>query len=534
MFGRHLFIRDCLKATITAVFLTATVGTICKVSTAQPPGGGTSTTPYWEVVETRTGEYFSSRSDWQTQTTLPYANPQNANNAFSGDKCVVTSTNTVKAAINTGNHKFTFTWKSGTSNVPVPKSVIVKLDAMTNWRVPTAISAINQHCTVTGGTGLPAPTVNEVVADAPVSGGTGHQGSTRKAWYAIKHDPPATFDISVAVSAEANATGSSNTDSQGSIEVGSSVFASISSVNMNLLETTKDNLGKQNILIGQGCSANLIIVDNGKKRSTSSGGYGGSTPNLTPLIGAGVTLDPNGYQWTVSGFIFDRFQIGQNASTGRAISCEEADSGGTDRFKKPNPRRWIWKQALSDATVTGSTNLLLSGNSIGTFEETKVVIVQKPSSSYIGTPGPIFLDYGILGAGERDANGKRVRRNASGQLDPSGESVVGILYTGTVTTPSLFRRVAGVSLGGQDINGTDGAGFWASVQRLTISRKIIKSNGSWNIPTSNGLQSLDECFPYGFGYTHGSAFLPFYTPPELDGQFHSATGLPDYEFDSPW
>jgi hypothetical protein len=421
MFGRYFSIRDCLKATITAVFLTATVGSICKASIAQVPP---SSTPYWEVVEVRTGNYTASNSqNPQLPPSLPYALPTNSYIAAGPSTNVNGSGNSASAGLQ-GGHKFTFTWKGGASNAPRPKNVVVKIDASARWGLPMEPISPSPpsppDCTVEGGEGTLV--VNEVTLPKTANN-PANMKSIHKVWYSVKNNPPATFDITVNVTAKASAVGGTSPNSQGDVSVGSSASVALSSVNMKL-EGTAASGGLDYILIGQGCRASWVMLDNGKKPS-SSGGYG--SPTLTQLDGVGVTLDPSGYNWIVSGNTFGGFYTDDmkpdpiNPSllnppiplplpTGfvRTISNCYFDGRPHRGIQLPAQLQgasplWFWKETInkgiySDETVKGEGKIKINNNQIGNIEEIKNIRLVTPESdcgSYMGYVKIIGAVFGL-------------------------------------------------------------------------------------------------------------------------------------------
>jgi hypothetical protein len=143
---------------------------------------------------------------------------------------------------------------------------------------------------------------------------------------------------------------------------------------VSLTGTTKNTDGKDNILIGQGCSGTMQLR--------------GNIPE--------VALDPYGYDWTVPGPIFDHFYVNPtNASEGRVISCTEYDSmiGNVNRLHQSIPRRWIWPYPITSALIKCSTNVYVnmvvgnqtSGINIGVITGSTNVKIEAPSETISGT-----------------------------------------------------------------------------------------------------------------------------------------------------
>jgi hypothetical protein len=312
--------------------------------------GGGGTAPYWEVVEVRTGTYTPTNSDNPYLAPSTYANPANAYQV-GGVNTNVNNHNTASAALS-GSHKFTFTWKGGTGSAPIPKSVVIKIDGQAGWSAPKL--APSGTCDITGGEGILV--TNDVTLPKTASN-PNNTGGVHKVWYSVKNTPPATFDITVSTSANASATGNSNPDSQGSVSVGAGVMVGVTSIGVNLTGTTVVG-GQDNILIGQGCNANLATNNNAQGLITPPAGYGPPNPYLQSLPGAGVTLGSTvngvttGYTWTVGGEKFDRYEVNTtNASTGTVIAYDEAE------LSKPIPRRWIWRVPNAATTVKGEADI---------------------------------------------------------------------------------------------------------------------------------------------------------------------------------
>jgi hypothetical protein len=408
----------------------------------------------------RTGTYTPTNSSSPGLIPSTYANPANAYQV-GGAYTNVSGNNTASAALS-GSHKFTFTWKGGTGSAPVPKSVVVKIDGQAGWGLPQ--SASPGTCNITGGEGILV--VDKVILPKTATN-PNNTGSVQKVWYSLKNTPPQTFDITVNTSANATATGNSNTDSQGSVSVGAGVMVRVTSIGVNLTGTTIVG-GQDNILIGQGCSADFSMSDNAKGLVTPPAGYGPPNPDLQNLLGAGVTLGSTvdgvttGYKWTVGGEKFDRYEVSTTGSTGTVIAYDEAE------LAKPIPRRWIWRVPNAATTVTGEADVKAgtSSTNLGKAIASKTVKVVPP-----------------LGTGQGVAD--------KIEIVSLEKLMATVFYFGNLLTPTEFHTAR---------NGIPDLGRWTFVQLITMKRTYKKIDGiPQNTPFYNQ-KGLDTSYPYSLAY----------------------------------
>jgi hypothetical protein len=244
--------------------------------------------------------------------------------------------------------------------------------------------------------------------------------------------------------------------------------------------------GTDYILIGQGCQAVLSL-------------QGDSIPE--------VTLDPNGYNWTVSGDKFDTFLISSNASIGHKLSCQEADTDYlgifNDRFKTSSPK-WIWASP-SSASITGSDNVYVNNVNIGQISSNKSVIVEEPSNIY------------MLGLRGRHRIDPVVPELTSG--DPAySPTAQGFEYRGSLLTPQKYLGVI--------------QSVWCVAQVVTPSMYARNTTtGIYKQMTFQGQRGLDTSFPYQSNYPNaGNPYSPLYDP---NGNYYPCNGVEQMGGDTP-
>jgi hypothetical protein len=299
--------------------------------------------------------------------------------------------------------------------------------------------------------------------------------------YEVKNAPGTTFTVD-----SGNMT-VTNQSPNPSVSLG--YLVQIANPVISLTGTTKI-VGKDNILIGQGCAPSL-----------------GLTGNITDAL----ILDPSGYTWTASGNIFDSFTVNTtNGSTGQMISCPTYDNG-ISRFSQPNPRRWIWR-TTGNSTVTGGTNVyvggyvvgnqVIGGTNLGSVTANKSVVIQEPTSNISATTssGTWLYDFSIIQPFSNLAPGFWIET-----ADYYGiPAVNGIEFKGVVTTPTPF------------LTAPFDVGKVNFVQIVTPNRVFTSPNGA---TPNQGLRGLDTAYPY-----NAAGAAPGYYDPLAAANYFSANG----------
>jgi hypothetical protein len=228
----------------------------------------------------------------------------------------------------------------------------------------------------------------------------------------------------------------------------------------------------ENILIGQGCSGTLSLI--------------GSIPE--------ATLDTTTYNWTVSGAtgttpeIFDNYEVNTtNASTGKVVTCTDYDAvlvNGVprgDRFKKPDPRRWIWRVPNAAGTVEVNAKVIVPTlvAPIGTVTDKKTVKIEKPEDKVEGAFSVITVKNATYGG----VTGLWLRA-ADQRVSPIIE---GMVSKGYVSTPSQYFVTS---------NGVTDKGLWHLLQLWTVGRKYTYPDGVTIPHPLDGQKGLDTTYPY--------------------------------------
>ena len=407
-------------------------------------GGGYANSPHWELVVSKSGNAAWNNSSYPSPNntgTTPWSQGTNPENSINGQPISAGTTADVSTS---GSETFTFTWVGGTNHLPAPKNVVIREEGDVTWASP-----------VSGGSGEGVITVDgtENLAEF-ISTDDGHSGHLKRVSYQVKDSSSGIVFVSIGCKSSAQGAGVSGVpSSQGAVGCHHTCTIGFSYIDLTLQGTTLDSSGKDNILIGQGCQASL--------------GFGsGALQNGSPVAGvSNASLDPTTYNWTVSGDYFDNYAVNTtDASTGKVISCADYDAvlvDGVprgDRFKKPDPRRWIWKVPSAAGTVEVSAKVVLPTlmAPIGTITEKKTVIVQEPDGivlSATSIPDPKVRitkgDFYIL-LSQNDPHDVAHQgyhlgigdwtNSVSGQVPPV---VAGIEFTGKAETPALFGSGTG-------------------------------------------------------------------------------------------
>jgi hypothetical protein len=409
------------------------------------------------------------------RTTHTGANPNADKNGFNTSNAVpATPMGSSASASDTRTAKYNFTWHPDAANPTPPKSVVVKL-------IGTASAGVGGF----SGSGTCSITGEGTLSPSESSNVTGTGQSVTSTYYVVKDSSGGSFSVTISGTASAMGTRATGYSNQGyvSASVGP-LTVQVSSAKVSLTGTTVVN-GQDNILIGQGCSANLGLVGGAKVKNESYGtppffNLSVTYSDIVPVNGA--TLDTAiGYSVKPDGQYFDNYLV--TATYAKVVSCADYDAtaGTGDRFTQPNPRRWIWKTP-NTATITGSAKVVVPTMAapVGTVTETKTVIVQEPTH----TLNPTL------------ANGV-VRIYDWTQTNPFGKALgfwvntydpylglPGIRFKANVTTPAVFY------------NSTAGYGTVQYVQTFTPGRTYYKPDGTLVYAKHNGSECLDTQYPY--------------------------------------
>ena len=168
-----------------------------------------------------------------------------------------------------------------------------------------------------------------------------------------------------------------------------SYSAQIYPVSISLNGATADNVGQNNILVGQRCQG---------------------------IISAGP-LTLSNYQWTVPGVTFDHYYIASDQSSGGPVFVDPA------AWTTVSPS-WCWSSS-GNYTVSVTAQASLNGQSIGSVTAQHNVIVLTPTQSVVATPGisSFETNNGVVTAV---------------QAGPSGGA--GMAIDATVTTPDPIAQ----------------------------------------------------------------------------------------------
>lgn len=220
-----------------------------------------------------------------------------------------------------------------------------------------------------------------------------------------------------------------------------SYWALVYPVRVGLAGTTQDANYADNILIGQGCSADLVA----------------------PL----ATL--TNHQWTVPGETFASFNVDPFWEWGHADPVPASD------WTSANPH-WFWRKDEA-VTVSCTAQASVNGVVIGNVTGERRVTVWAPYYIFKNTAGPVTV--GDRGSGlELYAGGP----GGGGFWQPPGMN-----FGGRVGTPDLFRYA--------------GVGQWQFVQIIYPNRWMYKRDLAFGtlVPypmNRNGAKALDVHYPY--------------------------------------
>ncbi len=327
----------------------------------------------------------------------------------------------------------TFKWQAAYPGDLPPKQVIVYQSCTAQW------SGGEDHGALLLGicdNGLGDP---QVSYDYPVGDSDSAGGNSSGGHYEIMHDPGETITLKCPAKAHVWGTGKvgspvGNGYGNASVQYNADVWP----LALEVAGLTKGDDGSDNILIGQGCSSGFTVF-------SSAHGDG-------PLP---VTFQ--NFQWSVNGTKFASFDIAPDQSWGHVTFCDPAI------WTSAHPS-WFWSEK-GDGTVSGTADVTLNGQWIGTVSETKPIQVWIPDSKMSAVPTVVTYDEPTQGT---------VCARAS-------DFTAGITFQGSVGTPDRFLEW--------------GTGQWCYAQLLWLNRvkHVFYRPDPLSLTTAS---ALDGAFPY--------------------------------------
>ena len=315
----------------------------------------------------------------------------------------------------------------------------------------------------------PAPTAAIVLQDCgascqslraygPItfSGNDGLGGSVSRAADASTHSVQyvagtVAGDNSVSVSCSPDAVYTLNSGTAvGTLSSGNTLVTynpTITPVYLNLGGTTLDPSKQDNILIGQGCTANI----SGLPGVSSTGG---------PLPGWKIV-----YAWDVKGTTFQGWTVAQNQTATPPTSSAAAPVKG---FGKPTDSsiHWYWNEKDATENVTCAVTLTppVGQGAAFTVTVTRPVIVADPTYDCRSSEGKVYVV----------PDGTKIKAISTDSHNGHGET-----WFCNVLTPALFGS----------------GGLCNFTQTITPNRSHTYSTGK--VPcTENGKAGLDTVYPY--------------------------------------
>lgn len=315
----------------------------------------------------------------------------------------------------------TYTWHANDSTDLPPDCVIIGETCMAAYNSTFIPPTPQGQCD----NGLEA-------TSTPYNSSNAISDSKSSARYQVKQNPGQSFTITCNPTASLSGQGAS---SPGGHSTGGAYVhyrAIVYPARVTLTGVTPVN-NTDNILIGQGCSANLVTT--------------------APVMF-------QNYHWgTNNSSTFASFDRAPDDSWGHVTYCDPAI------WTSANPS-WFWFME-GDGTVTGSADAYVSGQCIGSVAAHKALTVWTPYSKFIGIPGPInyTANQASVIAGDSTRSGN----------DP------GMKFIGSVGTPYMFT--------------TNGTGQWCFLQILDLDRVQHGFPSPIGIATHVN-EALDKVFPY--------------------------------------
>lgn len=346
--------------------------------------------------------------------------------------------------MNPGTITDTFTWvpASGQTSTtdPPPSCVIMWQTSGATWYV------IKEY-----GTGTGTGTADCGLKGATVTPGTYNAPFPSQSPSATLYSQQSGASFSVSCSPTVSFTGQTGTEGSVSGAVMFSGGATVFPVTLNVGGTKLDSSGNPNILVGQQCTATVVV---------------GTNPNGASFPGA-----VSNFRWSVSGTTFESWGVVSDANN-------QSHTVEVDAIPATNGTQWYWNdlQAASE-TVKCTVTVTPPAGQGSPFDVTvtapKPVSVQVPGFKFIGTPGYMQI------------NTKAPNENGVLCLyaGPSAGQIGGMNWKATSTTPTLF-----------------GKGTVELVQIVTPNLSYTAYTGSMtgalhNDP-QNGHTGLDGRYPY--------------------------------------
>ncbi len=417
-----------------------------------PPGGG----GYGGGGQGSNGQWVRTISASGTISGTSGLPPSSGSSPWGATQEVAYSTGGVDGAI--GSYKtgdmsasvtYTYTWNGGPNNVPAPKYVVVVASGSAHWHAPKVNSSGACSVTVSGDLVESTP----VTENSPTSAGQ----SISKIGFKVVNSASGTVTTTVGVSSSVSATVNADLLSRGAVTQSAGAGCQLWSVQLDVSGTTKTTAGDHKILIGQGCRPGLSLVSN-----VSPANPAGTMP---------VEIDPTGYNWSVTGDKFDRFEIG--ASTGKMLTCEAADAllaPPVSRWMTPSPVwRW-WKESAATINCTAKIRRVGTNALINSVTYDKAVTVEAPAENCLTNTGvPSWAPTPAT------ANALTSATVINGFI-----THVGAEFNGAVSTPNFYRG--------------PGSGTWVFGQLVQTTRTV---NGAVITPAVWGTEFvLDNAWPY--------------------------------------
>jgi hypothetical protein len=317
----------------------------------------------------------------------------------------------------------TFIWNGGTNNDPAPtvNSVVVSETVNAAWQTP---SGGDGSGTGTSGGGSDIP-----------NGGT--PASQPPNYTATRYTANGGSGFSVNATPSAFMSGSSPHPYQvigGNAYVG--YVAAAFPVTISFAGTTLDSSHKDNIPVGQGCTASLV--------------------------GVPVACTVSNWQWSVDGNIFQNWTA--SASSASLVKGIGPSTSST--------AHWYWSDVAGYYNVTCTATVTPPAGQGLPFQvtATKKVHLYVPQTTELATTGRVQINnlaQAIYGSG------------FSLYAGDSANQPYGIIYTTQVNTPALFS-----------------SGIWMMVQLVTPNTWTTPLGQSEQPAPGNGVQGLDTRYPF--------------------------------------
>ncbi len=244
----------------------------------------------------------------------------------------------------------------------------------------------------------------------------------------------------------------------------------------------KNDNNKDNILIGQGCTAHLTI----------------------PLY---QWAAQSNWSWTISGNKFQDYEVAEDLTVSPHTSSTTF-SGNSSVPLDQMTAHWYWSDNKGDQTVK-CTATVPSPSGPLQVKATKTVKLQVPDDTLVVTPGRVEIN-------SLDPNTTGLSLWAGGVSSGSGFDLVG-----TVTTPSLFPGA-----GGWNVVQITHPGRWRTLDDVN---GVAQPEKPWSL---NGQTGLDKQFPYDPAPTVDTSASQQAPGHWLDGAFVDTGDSPGFIVDN--